>query len=151
MASARKLSIALTADLHALLKDAVATGRYSSVSEVVREALRDWRALRPLHTSESRPVIAGAAPEMLVERIRPLCERFRPRRFWVFGAGNREFAVEFGAGTAAELYGQWVRLQLELQLQIRPDATLVDISTLTDPEFIRQFERSRRLLFSAPV
>jgi antitoxin ParD1/3/4 len=46
MAHAEKLSIALTPEMVALLRDAVETGDYASVSEVVREALRDWKAKR---------------------------------------------------------------------------------------------------------
>lgn len=46
MAHAEKLSIALTPEMAALLRDAVKTGDYASVSEVVREALRDWKAKR---------------------------------------------------------------------------------------------------------
>lgn len=39
----QKVSIALPADLLETVRAAVSTGRYSSLSEVVREALRDWR------------------------------------------------------------------------------------------------------------
>ena len=46
MAHAEKLSIALTPEMAAMLRDAVDTGDYASVSEVVREALRDWKAKR---------------------------------------------------------------------------------------------------------
>ncbi len=41
-----KLSIAVTEDMAAELRAAVEGGDYGSVSEVVRDALRDWR-LRP--------------------------------------------------------------------------------------------------------
>jgi len=36
----------------ALLKDAVQTGDYASTSEVVREAVRDWRSKRALALNE---------------------------------------------------------------------------------------------------
>lgn len=43
MSSAEKMSITLTPELAAMVNEAVATGDYASTSEVIREALRDWR------------------------------------------------------------------------------------------------------------
>ena len=42
MSTVQKISIALPPKMAANLKKAVAKGGYSSTSEVVREALRDW-------------------------------------------------------------------------------------------------------------
>jgi antitoxin ParD1/3/4 len=39
-----KMSVALTSEMAAAVRDAVATGEYASASEVVREALRLWKA-----------------------------------------------------------------------------------------------------------
>lgn len=44
MPSTEKMSITLTPELVAMINEAVATGNYASTSEVIREALRDWRA-----------------------------------------------------------------------------------------------------------
>jgi antitoxin ParD1/3/4 len=43
MPGTEKMSITLTPELAALVNEAVATGEYASTSEVIREALRDWR------------------------------------------------------------------------------------------------------------
>ena len=43
MPNIEKVSIALSAELLQMVKKAVASGEYASASEVVREALRDWR------------------------------------------------------------------------------------------------------------
>ena len=43
MPTVRKLSISLPEDLTTMMSDAVKAGGYSSTSEVVREALRDWQ------------------------------------------------------------------------------------------------------------
>jgi antitoxin ParD1/3/4 len=43
MAGVKKLSVALTPELAAMLEAAVETGDYASTSEVIREALRDWK------------------------------------------------------------------------------------------------------------
>jgi len=45
---AAKMSISLTTEHARLIEEAVASGDYASSSEVVREALRDWRAKRLL-------------------------------------------------------------------------------------------------------
>lgn len=43
MARVAKVSVALTPELQVLVREAVSTGDYASTSEVIREALRDWR------------------------------------------------------------------------------------------------------------
>ena len=46
MAAVEKLSIALTPELAADIRQAIATGEYASTSEVIRDALRAWKQLR---------------------------------------------------------------------------------------------------------
>jgi antitoxin ParD1/3/4 len=46
MSNVRKVSIALTPEFMALLKEAVETGEYTSASEVIRDALRCWKQRR---------------------------------------------------------------------------------------------------------
>jgi antitoxin ParD1/3/4 len=46
MASVEKLSIALTPEFTADIREAIATGEYASTSEVVRDALRAWKQIR---------------------------------------------------------------------------------------------------------
>jgi len=56
MSNVQKLSVDLTPELIELLTDAVESGEYTSTSEVVRDALRDWK-LR-------RSVLAGDPEEL---------------------------------------------------------------------------------------
>lgn len=61
MSNVEKISIALPAEMAALLREAVESGDYASSSEVVRDALRGWkerRALRDLRDEEIRQAIA---------------------------------------------------------------------------------------------
>jgi antitoxin ParD1/3/4 len=46
MPGVAKVSVALTPELHDLVQDAVSGGDYASTSEVIREALRDWKERR---------------------------------------------------------------------------------------------------------
>jgi antitoxin ParD1/3/4 len=52
MAEIERLTITLPSDMAAVVKGAVADGDYASASEVIREALRDWRTKRDLHLTE---------------------------------------------------------------------------------------------------
>jgi len=46
MPAVEKISIALTPDLALLVRQAVENGDYASSSEVIRDALRDWKHKR---------------------------------------------------------------------------------------------------------
>ena len=52
MAEIERLTITLPSDMAAVMKGAVAGGDYASTSEVVREALRDWKTKRALQLQE---------------------------------------------------------------------------------------------------
>src|SRR5665213_1266224 len=52
MAEIERLTITLPSDMAAVVKGAVQGGDYASTSEVVREALRDWKMKRALQLQE---------------------------------------------------------------------------------------------------
>jgi antitoxin ParD1/3/4 len=52
MAGIERLTITLPTDMAAVVKGAVEGGDYASNSEVVREALRDWKLKRALQLQE---------------------------------------------------------------------------------------------------
>ena len=58
---AEKISISLTAEHARLIDEAVASGDYASSSEVVREALRDWKTKRLLGQLWDAGIISGRA------------------------------------------------------------------------------------------
>lgn len=49
MSTVEKISIALTPELASLVRGAVDNGYYASTSEVIREALRDWKTKQSLN------------------------------------------------------------------------------------------------------
>jgi antitoxin ParD1/3/4 len=80
MPTIEKLSIALPAEMAALVRRAVDGGEYSSNSEVIRDALRDWthkRNVREQGLSNLRKAwqeavadeSAGLAPEPVFDRL----------------------------------------------------------------------------------
>lgn len=52
MSNIERLTITLTADMAEAVRGAVSAGDYASSSEIVREALRDWRRKRALQQQE---------------------------------------------------------------------------------------------------
>ena len=50
--SVSKVSVALTSEMTELVDEAVASGDYASGSEVIREALREWKLRRTLRFQE---------------------------------------------------------------------------------------------------
>ena len=46
MTTAERISIVLPPEMVAIVRSAVATGEYASISEVIRDALRDWSCKR---------------------------------------------------------------------------------------------------------
>jgi antitoxin ParD1/3/4 len=55
MSTIERMTITMPADMAAVVKGAVEVGDYASTSEVIREALRDWKSKRAvqLHELES--------------------------------------------------------------------------------------------------
>jgi antitoxin ParD1/3/4 len=52
MSNVQKVSVALTPEMLAMLKEVVESGEYTSTSEVIRDALRGWKARRAVHEME---------------------------------------------------------------------------------------------------
>lgn len=46
MANVEKMSVALTPEMAAMMREVVEAGEYASASEVMREALREWKHRR---------------------------------------------------------------------------------------------------------
>ncbi len=58
MAEIERLTITLPADMAAIVRSAVEGGDYASNSEVVREALRDWKLKRAVRLTEMESIKA---------------------------------------------------------------------------------------------
>ncbi len=52
MSNVEKVSIALTPEMATMVRQAVENGDYASNSEIMREALRDWKLKRALQQQE---------------------------------------------------------------------------------------------------
>lgn len=93
MAEIERMTITLTSDMAAAVKGAVEGGDYASSSEVVREALRDWKTKRALQLQELASLkddidrgltdlaegrVQAFDPERIIERGRKLLARRSP-------------------------------------------------------------------------
>jgi len=58
MSHVEKISITLTPDLALVVQQAIESGGYASTSEVIREALRDWKTKRLLREQQIEEVRA---------------------------------------------------------------------------------------------
>ena len=71
-----KISISLTEEHARLLNEAVASGDYASSSEVIREALRDWRSKQLLGRLWDEGIASGRADEReTIEDIKQAARR----------------------------------------------------------------------------
>ena len=64
MGAIERMTITLPADMAGLVKGAVDEGDYASTSEVIREALRDWRLKRELRLGQLADLKAEIARGM---------------------------------------------------------------------------------------
>ena len=82
MANVEKVSVALTPEMAAEVRAAVECGEYGSVSEVVRDALRDWRMRRTvdaLEIEELRRLVAEGIDSGPGLDAGPVFDRLRAR------------------------------------------------------------------------
>ena len=82
LTTAKIISIALPPEMVAIVRSAVATGEYASISEVIRDALRDWtykRSARQQGITELRQLWQEAmhdeTPEVLADEVLDRLER----------------------------------------------------------------------------
>jgi antitoxin ParD1/3/4 len=78
MANNEKMSVALTREQVSALKTAVGAGEYATISEIVREAVRDWQLKRELRQEDIKRlcqmwdagIASGSAGELDMKKLR---------------------------------------------------------------------------------
>ena len=76
MATVEKRSISLTSELATLVDEAVASGEFGNASEMIREALRQWKDRRDLHGYTVEELRLLWHEGLAGERARPLSDSF---------------------------------------------------------------------------
>lgn len=93
MSRIERMTITLPADMAAVVKRAVEGGDYASTSEVVREALRDWKSKRtvPLHELEAlKADITRGLADVAAGRVKDFdSDRIIERGRVLLAAGSR--------------------------------------------------------------
>jgi predicted nucleotidyltransferase len=167
MAQVERISIALSSDLLQRVRGAVETGDYTSTSEVIREALREWKLRRPVLAVRSedppeyrvRPVERAVYP-LTAERTRELevlCERFQVKHLGLFGSVLRaDFAdrsdvdvvVEFvPSADGARLYFDF---KAALEVFFGRSVDLVELNAMPESRLKRIIERTQVLVYAEP-
>ena len=172
MSSIAKVSIALPLEMVALLKQAVATGDYASNSEVVREALREWRARRNAPNAEPekpRPTDnprldreeAGSAVRLALRNVsrrelQGLCRRYGVLHLALFGSVltdpdpatcDLEVTVEFGKARGASSERHYSDFKAALERLFERPVDLVELAMISDSRLKRSIELNQVPIF----
>ena len=83
MANVEKLSVAVTSEQAAALREILAGGEYATASEIIREALRDWQLkhgrrqedLRRLRAAWDEGVASGPGRELDLDALKTEARR----------------------------------------------------------------------------
>ena len=160
MSSIEKVSIALPSDMLAMVKQAVEGGDYASSSEVVREALREWKARRAASGAETaetpRPTDRALGLTLINERRRKLntlCRRFTVQRLALFGSALRDdfdpatsdldVTVQFGKPRGRSPERQYFDFKKALEELFGRPVDLVELAAMPDSRLKRYIERSQ--------
>jgi hypothetical protein len=172
MPAVEKVSIALTPDMLAMIRRAVDSGDYASSSEVVRDALRQWKAGRlvidgtaessarspPIPDVKAAKAPAGSLLEPHREAIVKLCRRHGVRRLGIFGSALRpdfdpaqsdiDMVVEFADVPGHSPARQYFDFKAALEQQLARPVDLVELATMPTSRLRRTLERTQVLFYA---
>lgn len=166
-----KISIALSRDLLQRVRQAVGSGDYASTSEVIREALREWKARRPVEqgrapvarkSDAAEPAMPKSASSqnslypLSAERhsaIVQLCERAGIRRLGFFGSVIRsdfdasrsdvDVVVEFQVSSELPSAKAYFDFKQDLEQLLGQPVDLVELNALRESRLRRIIERTQ--------
>ena len=95
------------------------------------------------------------------DQIAALCQRFGVRRLEVFGSAasgsfdpersDVDFLLDFGADYDRTLFSRYFGLKEALEKLLGRNVDLVMLGALVNPYFIESVNRTRKLVYAAPV
>lgn len=95
------------------------------------------------------------------DQIAALCERFGVQRLEIFGSAasgafdsscsDVDFLLDFGAEYDPALFSRYFGLKEALEKVFGRHVDLVMVGALANPYFIESVNRTRRLVYAAPV
>ena len=169
MATVEKVSIALPSDMLTMVRQAVDGGDYASSSEVVREALREWKARRALAVGASASMAPDAGKKSTrssqtrrlslplnarqSQAITRLCQRFAVRRLAFFGSILRDdsdswssdidVAVQFAHSVDRSPARQYFDFKAALETLFGRSVDLVELDAMPESRLKRIIERTQ--------
>ena len=159
MSTIEKISIAMPTDMLRMVRDAVGTGDYASTSEVVREALREWKARRAVTLPAPAAATLFPLSDELTRRLAAVCINHGVQRLGLFGSVlRRDFdastsdvdaVVEFETVTAQSAR-QYFDLKAALEVLFGRTVDLVELGAMPDSPLKRIIERSQVTVYERP-
>jgi uncharacterized protein len=162
MATVEKVSIALSSDMLSMVRDVVATGDYASTSEVIREALREWKARRATALAQGNSSAQSGQLKLPLSEanrreIAALCERYSVQYLSLFGsAAHGDFdparsdvdvTVQFRHLPDSATAAHYFDLKQGLETVFGRPVDLVEISDMPDARLKREIERTQVLIY----
>lgn len=165
MATIEKISIALSSDMLSMVRKVVATGDYASTSEVVREALREWKARRTPEVSS--PIAPGQSTHLKLplsagqrREIATLCKGYSVRRLALFGSAAHggfdpersdvDVTVQFLQVPDSASAAHYFDLKNGLETVFGRPVDLVELNAMPDSTLKRQIERTQVFIYGEP-
>jgi uncharacterized protein len=162
MATIEKISIALSSDMLSMVRGVVAAGDYASTSEVIREALREWKARRtPAATLGSPSTQSGQSKLPLSDAnsrdIAALCKRYAVQYLGLFGsAAHGDFdparsdvdvTVQFRHPPDSATATHYFELKQGLETVFGRSVDLVELNSMPDSRLKRNIEHTQVLIY----
>jgi putative addiction module CopG family antidote len=162
MAAVEKISIAMSSDMLGMVRSAVEGGDYASTSEVIREALREWKSRRVVADPAVRSL--DNTPFTLTtdhrRAIAHLCKRYAVKRLALFGSALRgdfnhatsdvDVTVVFLKAPDAASARHYFDLKQGLEDVLGRPVDLVELSAMPDSRLKRTIERTQVQVYGEP-
>lgn len=162
MATIEKVSIALSSDMLSMVRSVVATGDYASTSEVIREALREWKARRATASGNDNPADKARQsklPLSAVNRreIAALCKRYSVQHLALFGSSvhggfdparsDVDITVQFRHVPDSASATHYFDLKQGLEAVFGRPVDLVELTAMPNSRLKREIERTQVLIY----
>ena len=147
-----KVSIALSSDLLRLVRGAVQTGDYASTSEVVREALREWKTRRAFAAPPATAAPLYPLSPQHQQALAAICRRLGVASLALFGsvlrpdfeaASDVDVAVDFLAPADGSPARQYFDLKQALEALFGRPVDLVELRAVPDSRLKRIIQRTQ--------
>jgi putative addiction module CopG family antidote len=151
MATVEKVSIALSSDMLRMVRAAVKTGDYATTSEVVRDALRQWKRTRGGSQLPLWPLSA-----LQHDQVQRLCEQYGVRRLAIFGSAlgadfsptsDIDLVADFDELGVPSSVDQYFGFKSGLESLFERPVDLVELGAMPESRLKRHIQQTQQLVY----